>query len=449
MKLLDKKQSQLDENQNIFEKKKVSQTLPSVKDSFNNCLEFTPYYFKKSQPIKKFNAFVDIVKSNIQKLDSKYKLKQMISNSVSQSINHSKWEDINDYLSSGYPLTAYQILDIKTKIKEKDDYLSFSKQTSLHDIFLFHAFVNSTFQIYTKKSFEFLSQHFSSEIVPLSVIDNFNERSNYNNHKYQYKGVKLNDLGYNKDNIISALNIHNSLTNPFYSIPLFSCVLHRAINHDDYRYNSFDTSILQPLSFLAKYIEHHLSKDDKLFIYKAISNSLKNNFNSNKSELNTFFEEFKEQFNVENDKELVGKDFIQQKIKEIYSGHNQNLQPHHSIQYNNQIFSKEKLSKKFEQLVDSINILFIKIQNNENYLEDYQVDNINKLVNEIVPQSIEQYLDIDIENRQSLKNIQGKSADDLLLESLNNIKESLLPVINLIEEKKLEKLSISTRKLAI
>ena len=48
MKLLDKKQSQLDENQNIFEKKKVSQTLPSVKDSFNNCLEFTPYYFKNN-----------------------------------------------------------------------------------------------------------------------------------------------------------------------------------------------------------------------------------------------------------------------------------------------------------------------------------------------------------------------------------------------------------------
>ena len=45
--------------------------------------------------------------------------------------------------------------------------------------------------------------------------------------------------------------------------------------------------------------------------------------------------------------------------------------------------------------------------------------------------------------------LQGKSADDLLLESLNNIKKSLLPVINLIEEKKLEKLSISTRKLAI
>ena len=186
-----------------------------------------------------------------------------------------------------------------------------------------------------------------------------------------------------------------------------------------------------------------------MFIYTALSNSLKNNFNSNKSEFNTFFEEFKERFNIENDKELVGKDFIQQKIKEIYSENNQNLQFHHSIQYNNQIFSKEKLPKKFEQLVDSINALFIKIQNNENYLEDYQVDNINKLVNEIVPQSIEQYLDIDIENRQSLKNIQGKNADDLLFESLNNIKDSLQPVITLIEEKKLEKLSVSTRKLSI
>jgi len=92
--------------------------------------------------------------------------------------------------------------------------------------------------------------------------------------------------------------------------------------------------------------------------------------------------------------------------------------------------------------------LFIKIQQNETYLEEYQIDNINKLVNEIVPQSINQYLDIDIEKRQSLKNTQGKNADDLLLDSLNNIKESLIPVIDLIEEKKLEKLSISSRKLA-
>ena len=45
MKLLDKKQSQLDENENIFEKKKVSKILPSVKESFNNFLEFTPYEF--------------------------------------------------------------------------------------------------------------------------------------------------------------------------------------------------------------------------------------------------------------------------------------------------------------------------------------------------------------------------------------------------------------------
>ena len=123
MKLLDKKLSQLDENENIFEKKKINKTLPSVKESFNNCLEITPYYFKKSQPIKKLNSFLNIIKSNIQKLDSQYKLKKMITHSVSDSITYHKWEDINDYIGSGYPLTNHQRLNIKTQIIKKDDRL--------------------------------------------------------------------------------------------------------------------------------------------------------------------------------------------------------------------------------------------------------------------------------------------------------------------------------------
>jgi len=254
MELLSKKNIELETPQNIFEKKKTSiKTKQSVKDFFKNSETITPFYFNGKQPIKKVNSFINIIKSNIQKLNSDYKLKIMISNSVSESIKNNKWDDINEYIASGYPLSYHQRQSIKEKIKKKDDYLSFSRRTTLHDIFLYHAFTNSSFQIYTRNTFNFLIKNFPHEIVPVSVVDNFNERSNYNNKLYYYKGIKLNDLGYDKDNIISSLNVHNSLINPSVSIPLFSCILHRAVNHSIYSYESLECSIIQPLSFLAIY----------------------------------------------------------------------------------------------------------------------------------------------------------------------------------------------------
>lgn len=64
---------------------------------------------------------------------------------------------------------------------------------------------------------------------------------------------------------------------------------------------------------------------------------------------------------------------------------------------------------------------------------------------EKLPEVIQKYLNIDNEYRENLKNVQGKSAKELMLESLIVIKESLEYIEKDVNEENLKNLSIHTR----
>lgn len=72
---------------------------------------------------------------------------------------------------------------------------------------------------------------------------------------------------------------------------------------------------------------------------------------------------------------------------------------------------------------------------------------IEFLWKEKLPEVMNKYLEIDNRYRQSLKNVQGKNAQELMLESLTVIKESLDLIEKDINEENLKNLSIHTRYL--
>ena len=62
-----------------------------------------------------------------------------------------------------------------------------------------------------------------------------------------------------------------------------------------------------------------------------------------------------------------------------------------------------------------------------------------------LPEILKKYLNIDNQYRENLKNIQGKNAKELMMESLSIIKESLQHTEKDINEENLKNLSIHTR----
>lgn len=72
---------------------------------------------------------------------------------------------------------------------------------------------------------------------------------------------------------------------------------------------------------------------------------------------------------------------------------------------------------------------------------------INFLLQEKMTEVINKYVSIDSNYRNNLKNVQGKNATELMLESLNVIKESIKHIEKDINEENLKNLSIHTRYL--
>ena len=99
-----------------------------------------------------------------------------------------------------------------------------------------------------------------------------------------------------------------------------------------------------------------------------------------------------------------------------------------------------KLALKYIEEIENKSLLLF-----EKEIDDDMKKMINFLNKEKLPEIIEKYLNIDKEFRSSLKNIQGKTAEELLIESLIVIKESLFHLEKDINEDNLKNLSIHTR----
>jgi len=100
---------------------------------------------------------------------------------------------------------------------------------------------------------------------------------------------------------------------------------------------------------------------------------------------------------------------------------------------------------------ETLNIIeSIKNKSSILYEKDIDIETkemISFLWQDKMPEIIKKYLNVDPEYRKELKNIQGKNAEELMIESLNIIKESLERIEKDINEENLKNLSIHTRYL--
>ncbi len=71
--------------------------------------------------------------------------------------------------------------------------------------------------------------------------------------------------------------------------------------------------------------------------------------------------------------------------------------------------------------------------------------NLNNLWNKRLPEIIGKFLSIDTDYRTSLKNIEGKNAQELMMESLGSIKNNIKQLTLESENKKLNELSVTNR----
>ena len=106
-------------------------------------------------------------------------------------------------------------------------------------------------------------------------------------------------------------------------------------------------------------------------------------------------------------------------------------------------FTTEALPKESIIHINKIQEIYINIINNNTNCE-YANDS-NKLINDKLPKIIHSYLSMNPEYRITMKNNQGKNAQDLLIDSLQFIEKTLQKNLEALQEDKLVDLSAQTR----
>lgn len=161
-----------------------------------------------------------------------------------------------------------------------------------------------------------------------------------------------------------------------------------------------------------------LSKDDIESMVRMFEDRLKEHYQKN-------HEEMVEDIRASQEEEYLKKVMTRKLIKGVDDKLINNL-PEESLTIVNQIKSMS------EQLY-------------QKDLTDETKEIVEFLWKEKLPEVIQKYLNIDNEYRENLKNVQGKSAKELMIESLTIIKESLEHLEKDMNEENLRNLSIHTR----
>ena len=95
-------------------------------------------------------------------------------------------------------------------------------------------------------------------------------------------------------------------------------------------------------------------------------------------------------------------------------------------------------------LINDIESVYIKIKDN-NYSDIDKLTQLNILLEKRLPEVLSKYLKVDPEYRQTLKSSQGKNAEDLMIDSLVNIKQSFINVFKNINQDNVNSLSATNR----
>jgi hypothetical protein len=102
------------------------------------------------------------------------------------------------------------------------------------------------------------------------------------------------------------------------------------------------------------------------------------------------------------------------------------------------------LPKNALDLIKDIEDIYKKIRAN-NFEDIDKLNTLNILLEKRVPEVLSKYLKVDPEYRTTLKSSQGKNAQDLMIDSLNNIKDNFESVYQEINQNTVNSLSATNR----
>lgn len=115
----------------------------------------------------------------------------------------------------------------------------------------------------------------------------------------------------------------------------------------------------------------------------------------------------------------------------------------HSIM-NNHVVINNELPLEAKEIIKDINEKYALINSNNQLNEEDKLEIINLYENRL-PQIVKKFLVIDKEYRTELKNVEGKNAERLMIESLDNIYHILEDKLEKINVERLSDLSVSNR----
>lgn len=405
-------------------------------------LDSSPYKIKELK--NNLNHFILISKHIGHLFLSKDKYsseKKEINKVVSNLIANGNYKDINDFMKNGLVLNPLLLSSLLKKITVSDidiTLFNLQKTESLHGALAELLFTSSAFQIYCHSSLSFLSENFSQEYIPPKILDDFNKNN------ASYKNILLRNISYDKDIAMQSINMHNICLNPKFSMHLFFHVLQRLFRPDNFAYISMEYGVGSVLKTLFPYVEPHLSLEDKKFLLDIVHKNKDKNFKNGGLHLITEISDnlIKDITFKFNDLYFSGfKEKMLDKVKEIYSDNKINFNDLSILH-----IKENKFLTTHTVIIEDIKNIFQKISKEEKFLDVENINKINKLLNYTLPTVTDKYLQIDINFRENIKNIEGKNAHQLFEESLKNIKQSIQEVELILEQKKINDLSILNRK---
>lgn len=139
---------------------------------------------------------------------------------------------------------------------------------------------------------------------------------------------------------------------------------------------------------------------------------------------------------------VVKKNEVLRKIKSISGDQILEKKINNSIHTSN-ISVKQELPIEAQNIITSINEKYANVCNS-NIREEDNFE-LKKLYEVRLPEILKKFLVIDKEYRIELKNIQGKNAQELMLESLKNIEDILEAKLIEVNENRLSDLSVTQR----
>lgn len=458
-----KKNSQESLEEKILEKKSVHFNFKNFYSAHSE--DYSPYLQKNNKD--KHSYFQDISLSmkmnilNIFKPDKFAKQKKELNSVFRKLIAQENYKDMNDFLEQGFvpDINNYHLLANKVD-RSTGEYalLPLIKEKPLYGVLAQFLFVNSHFQIYCNKILLKIQEHFPQEHLSADLIKQLHSSGK------PYKDLPLSTLSYDKEHLVAAINMHNLCLNPKFAIPMFSHALKRIANHDKYSYISAEWSVGAVLKSLYTYVEPHLSVEDisfiKTFLKKQKDKIYKQGGNMELyNAVNDFYDTIDIAYqldasentdSIDNDKKhlLDQKDYKEQllcQVKHIYGNDNQkNLSvPQHVAPL---VIDQKQFLPQHTHIINKIKSIHNALAGAENLLGNDMIEQINKVVSETLPLTIEKYHSINVDFRDKIKNVEGKNAHELLEESLSNILVIMKDAEIQLEQAKVNEFSLINRK---